>query len=155
MQRILFILLAIASVGAGVMFYHYNQADFVTLDNNKYTFKQLKGDYIVINYFAEWCAPCLKEVPELSDFNESKPDNVHLFAVSYDNVSAEKLTELKSKYDMRFSLIKELKVDLPFQRPSFLPATFILNGEGQVAKELFGEVSSEQLQSIIRDLNDA
>jgi len=107
-QKWLVIAVAILSAIVGLILYQINQSDFTTLDGKKHRHSDYDGQYVLVNYFAEWCAPCLKEVPELSKLNQIKPDNVVLFAVSYDNLSDDKLNELQQKYQMTcFSKGKE------------------------------------------------
>ena len=35
---------------------------------------KLNGNWVVINYWADWCAPCIKEIPELNNFAEENID---------------------------------------------------------------------------------
>ena len=39
----------------------------------------LNGNWVVINYWADWCAPCIKEIPELNALNEKHKDNLKVF----------------------------------------------------------------------------
>ncbi|MFC3121780.1 TlpA family protein disulfide reductase [Agaribacter flavus] len=146
--KALYIVAAIASILFGAYFYKTNQYDFKTLDDQKFSLASLKGDYVLINYFAEWCAPCLREIPELSAFNRIKGDNVKLFAMSYDQLSRDKLQELKNKYEMDFPLITDIKTSLPFEAPKYLPATFVINPDGSVAGQLLGEQTVESLLEV-------
>jgi thiol-disulfide isomerase/thioredoxin len=146
----LYVLIAAAAIIAGSAFYQLNQSDFTTLDGTKHKHSDYEGKYVIVNYFAEWCAPCLKEVPELSALNQKKPNNVALFAVSYDNLTDEKLTEIKQKYKMDFSLINQIHSPFPFDRPQYLPATYIINPDGTLKGQLFGEQTADNLLAIIR-----
>ncbi|WP_034474164.1 TlpA family protein disulfide reductase [Aestuariibacter salexigens] len=136
---------------AGASAYHFinnkDNVDFETLDGSAYQWQQLQGQWVVVNYFAEWCAPCLKEVPELNEFNEySKTnDNVSLFAVSFDQVSDSELRRIKTQYEMEFPLIKTGAVNMPMQRPDSLPATYLIRPDGTVARHLLGEQSAQKL----------
>ncbi|MBT1449588.1 TlpA family protein disulfide reductase [Glaciecola sp. XM2] len=147
-------ILVIAPIAAlvGVMFYVYNQSDFTTLDGEQHKHSDLRGQYVLVNYFAEWCAPCLKEVPELSELQRIKPDNVLLFAISYDDVTDDKLRELQIKYEMEFPLINTISEPFPFERPQFLPATYVLKPDGTVAGQLFGEQTAESLLNVIAEI---
>ena len=151
-QKWLIIPVALVAAAVGVYFYHLNQYDFTTLDGKGYKHSDLNDQYVFVNYFAEWCAPCLKEVPELVKLEKRKPDNVSLFAISYDNISDEKLMELKVKYNMDFPLINRIETPFPFERPQFLPATFVLNPDGTLAGQLFGEQTAESLLNVISDI---
>ncbi|MEM0911594.1 MAG: TlpA disulfide reductase family protein [Pseudomonadota bacterium] len=154
-QKIIIICFVSAAFLTGLFVFSSQQYDFKTLDEKKVKLSELEGDFVVINFFAEWCAPCLKEIPELNAFNESKPDNTHLFAISYDNLTEEALGALKHKYNMQFDLVSFIKTQLPFDKPAYLPATYIITPDGEVQGPLLGEVTNETLANVIRDLAGA
>lgn len=151
-QKWLVIAVAILSAIVGLILYQINQSDFTTLDGKKHRHSDYDGQYVLVNYFAEWCAPCLKEVPELSKLNQIRPDNVVLFAVSYDILSDDKLKELQQKYQMNFPLINNIITPFPFDRPQYLPATYVINKDGTLAGQLFGEQTAESLLQIISEM---
>jgi hypothetical protein len=91
-------------------------------------------------------------VPELSELQRIKPDNVLLFAISYDDVTDDKLRELQIKYEMEFPLINTISEPFPFERPQFLPATYVLKPDGTVAGQLFGEQTAESLLNVIAEI---
>ena len=63
------------SVIAGFVGYQYTKADFVTTDGTTYQWQELEGNWVIINYFAPWCVPCLREMPELHEFDRALPAN--------------------------------------------------------------------------------
>ncbi len=151
-QKIIFIGLVVAAFVTGVLVFYLQQYDFKTLDQEKVKLNDFEGEFVVINYFAEWCAPCLKEIPELNKFNQQKSDNMHLFAISYDNLSVPALIELREKYSMKFDLITDVKTALPFNKPAYLPATYVIKPDRSVHGPLLGEVTHEMLVNVIAEL---
>lgn len=141
---------------AGVFTYRITTYDFKTLDDQKYTWNELKGDWVVVNYFAKWCAPCLREVPELNAFYEaSQGDGVAMFMVSYDPLSAQELTSIQQEYKISVPIIVPSdNVVMPNTHPRFLPATFIINPQGGVAMELFGEQTAQSLMTTLKALQE-
>lgn len=142
------------AMGLGVWAFHVNQHDFKTLDGQSHSWSDYKGQWVVVNYFAEWCAPCLKEIPELNAFADyaSSANNVSLFAISYDSLSPEALQKLKDQYNMEFALIDSREPQMLNPMPKNLPATFIISPAGEVKKRLLGEQTNESLQQIIAAL---
>ena len=52
-------------------------------------FSELRGDWVVLNYWAEWCAPCRKEIPELNELQEHSVEPgaaVRVFGINYDGL---------------------------------------------------------------------
>jgi thiol-disulfide isomerase/thioredoxin len=146
---LLYFTLATCAFAGGLFSYHQLSYDFKTLDEKKYKHSDLKGSIVVINYFAEWCAPCLREIPELNEFYHQAPDNVKLFAVSFDKLSNDKLREIQIKYNIEFPLIAELATNFSFEKPQYLPATFIIKPNGELAGQLLGEQTITTLNDVI------
>lgn len=121
--------------------------DFTTNQGNEQAWSDYSGEYVVVNFFAEWCAPCLKELPELNEFHQLHGEEVSLIGVSYDQLNEEKLQALVDKYDIQFPLmLSEPMPNLPFERPKMLPATYIIKPSGEVSEPLLGEQSLESLR---------
>lgn len=140
------------AIGLGV--YWHQQKDFTVLDGNTGRWQDYHGEYVVINYFAEWCVPCLREVPELNAFAQyaSAESGVSLFAISFDDLDNDSLRAIRDKYNMEFDLIETAEANMPNPRPGSLPATFIIGPDGKVLTQLLGEQSSEKLQARIAQL---
>jgi len=121
--------------------------DFHTDTQGAQSWSDFEGEYVVVNYFAEWCAPCLRELPELNEFHEAHADKVTLLGVSFDPLNNNQLAALKEKHQIEFPLIQtEPTPSFPFARPKMLPATYIVGPDGSVEGPLLGEQSIESLQ---------
>lgn len=122
--------------------------DFKTLDGQSYSWHGLEGKWVVVNYFAQWCAPCIKEIPELNEFAsfaETRHD-IALFAVNFDTATPDESRALLAKYGIEFDLMEEAPVRAPFERPNALPATFIISPDGELIARLDGEQTNQGLQ---------
>ena len=148
---LLYVVVGISSLALGITYQLNNRYDFTTLDGSTYQFKELQGKWIVINYFAEWCAPCLREIPELNEFSKliDRNQNAVLFGVSYDAIQDHELSLLAEKYNIEFPLINNIKTALPFESPKYLPATYLIRPDGTLAGQLLGEQNSKSLNQVI------
>ena len=149
---VFYFLLATCAFSCGLLTYRYITWDFKTLDEKKYKHSDLQGSVVVVNYFAEWCAPCLREIPELNEFYHQMPENVKLFAISFDEVSTEKLREIQLKYNIEFDLVADVATPFSFNKPQYLPATFIIKPNGELAGQLLGEQTVKSLNEAISSL---
>ncbi|GAC29350.1 TlpA family protein disulfide reductase [Brumicola pallidula] len=148
---LLYLVVGIGSLTLGVSYQLSNRYDFTTLDGSTYRFEELQGKWVVINYFAEWCAPCLREIPELNEFKAltDGKQNAVLFGVSYDAMQDHELSLLAKKYNIEFPLINNVKTVLPFETPKYLPATYLIRPDGTLAGQLLGEQNSKSLKQAI------
>jgi thiol-disulfide isomerase/thioredoxin len=148
---LLYLSVGIITLSLGVAYQIHTRHDFTTLDGANYQFNDLKGKWVVINYFAEWCAPCLREIPELNQFKalSDEAQNAVLFGVSYDAMQDHELSLLAEKYEIEFPLINHVETALPFEPPKYLPATYLIRPDGTLAGQLLGEQSIKSLKEAI------
>lgn len=141
---------AIIAMISGIFFYQYQRFDFKDISGNEYRWSVLNQEIVVVNYFAEWCAPCIKEVPELNTLHEwvENQQDMTFVAVSYDNLTANELADVGDKYDMRFPLIADVGENFPINKPQYLPATFIIK-DTVIHGPLLGEQTFETLKDAI------
>lgn len=152
-RTVLLIIVMVASLGAGMWLYQHNKFDFKTLDGNQYRWADLRGEWIIINYFAPWCTPCLREMPELHHFNNDLPSNTRLFAINYDVLTPDELKAMTAKFEITLNVIVANEdTQLPVERPPYLPATYIIGPEGHVQATITGEVTADLLTKKITQL---
>ena len=109
------------------------------------TIEALRGQWVVINYWAKWCKPCLKEIPELNELNSSY-DSVTVLGVNYDGATGAELAEQTQQFGVEFvSLDDDPAALLQIPRPVVLPTTIILNPAGAVVQTLVGPQTLESL----------
>ena len=152
LKKSIIALLCLLAVVLGIVVNLNQRVDFKTLDGEEYRWETLQGNWLVVNYFAEWCVPCLREIPELNQFYTENKQHLAMFAVSFDALSTAQLAELKTKYNIQFPVIAQFNADTPMSRPKSLPATFIIGPDGRVVKQLLGEQSAESLSLAIEHL---
>jgi len=124
--------------------------------------EQGRGNLVVVNFWATWCPPCVKEMPELARFYRAyRDDGVHFLSVSADHHSTRdsKVVPFVKSYEIPFpvqvmylespdALIEELPIDWD----GALPATFIFGPDGEVAKSWIGEVNYDILADAVAEI---
>lgn len=114
---------------------------------------RLAEQWLVINYWAVWCAPCRKEVPELNALHHQLRDQgVQVLGVNYDQLQGEELLEDSQQLGIVFSVLSidpALRFKLPETRG--LPATYIVNPQGQLVSQLRGEQTQEGILQALRE----
>lgn len=113
----------------------------------------LKGRFVILNFWATYCIPCRKEMPDLAAIqNEYAAFGVQVIGVSMDEPEDRQLV---------LQFIKETKVNFPiwtgatvndmmkFGLGPALPATLIINREGHVAKVISGVINKSDLKKQI------
>mgnify|MGYP000846030684 CR=1 FL=1 len=115
----------------------------------KVTAEQLQGQWLVINYWAQWCKPCRTEIPELNLLNEQlKNRQAQVIGVNFDALQGEPLREAADSFDIRFTVLASdpaQRYGLP--RNDVLPVTYIVDPKGALRERLVGEQTAEGLLS--------
>ena len=116
--------------------------------------ERLQGQWVVINYWAQWCAPCIKEIPELNRLDQEYT-GVTVVGVNYDGTNGEELELQRQKLGVTFaSLESDPAAQLGIPRPVVLPTTFILDPTGRLVATLIGpQTLASLVQATQQDLN--
>jgi len=108
------------------------------------------GEWVVINYWATWCAPCRKEMPELSQLHEQR-DDITVLGLAFEDTDDAAFDVFLAEFHASYPI---LRVDVyqppePFGAPKVLPTTIILNPEGRVVKTFLGPVTREAIERFV------
>ena len=118
-----------------------------SVPEDKADLQSLRGQWVVINYWAEWCKPCLEEIPELNKLDSAYPA-VTVVGINYDGATGEELAQQAQKLDIQFALWEQdPSSELGVARPAVLPTTIVVNPEGEIATTLIGPQDFEALSA--------
>ncbi len=128
--------------------------EFHLLDGTPKRLADYEGRWLVLNFWAEWCAPCRKELPELASFARQHAGRADVLAVSYDPLSATELAAVVKRLDIRVPVMATEPVPhLPIGLPSALPATWLVAPDGTFHGPLMGEQTAASLQKHIQAID--
>lgn len=122
------------------------------LADGSYTrLSEWEGRTVVINYWAEWCAPCREEIPEFNRlYAETGAGGPLVVGVNYDELRVEDLQGVISRMDVRFPTLQSDPWQLlGYERPETLPTTIVRAGDGTVTEMMRGPQTLESLQAAV------
>tara|TARA_B000000609_G_scaffold52108_1_gene38221 strand:- start:81 stop:533 length:453 start_codon:yes stop_codon:yes gene_type:complete len=126
--------------------------DIEVYNGSNTNLNKLDGNWIVINYWADWCAPCIKEIPELNEFAYDNKD-IFVFTFNFDQLDQEDLEPIARKFNIQVpSLITHPRDIWGIQTPPAVPATFFINPNGELVLSLFRPQTKDALNNILLDL---
>tara|TARA_B100000035_G_scaffold50118_1_gene38693 strand:+ start:42 stop:494 length:453 start_codon:yes stop_codon:yes gene_type:complete len=129
--------------------------DIEVFNGSNTNLDKLEGNWIVINYWADWCAPCIKEIPEINEFANENED-ILVFTFNFDQLDREDLVPVAKKFNIEVpSLITHPRDIWGIQTPPAVPATFFINPNGELSLSLFRPQTKDALNSILMDLKQA
>lgn len=116
--------------------------------------EQLEGQWLVINYWAEWCGPCRTEIPELNALAEQlKGKHTQVIGVNFDALQGEALSKAADAMGIGFIVLAQdpaERYQLP--RSEALPVTYLVDPKGQVRERLMGEQTAAGLSKRLAEL---
>ena len=108
------------------------------------------GKILLVNYWAEWCAPCREEIPELNRFYREHRDQVLVLGINFDQLPAEQVRRQADKFGIAFPLLAAAPQGRWGQpMPQVLPSTLIIDANGQWRRTLVGPQSAESLSEAV------
>lgn len=125
-----------------------------TLDGEVVTLSELKGEKVMLNFWASWCPPCREEMPEMQEFYEEYKDEINIIAVNY-NEKDEKVSEFLDEFGYTFPT--------PLDRDGAignnygvltLPTTYFINTDGMIQEPRhIGPMTYEFMEEMLHTLN--
>jgi thiol-disulfide isomerase/thioredoxin len=123
------------------------------LDGSDFELAELKGQVVVLDFWASWCAPCMMAMPQLEAVCREFPDDVHLIGVNLQQDPA----EIKRALDrLQISLDVVLDRDgvaAARYQASAIPQTVIIDRDGRIANLFVGATRnfSEQIRTALQN----
>jgi thiol-disulfide isomerase/thioredoxin len=121
------------------------------VNGSKVNLNQYQGRWLVVNYWATWCPPCIAEMPELQSFHDEHVDKgAMVIGINAENISKQQLMTFLDDYFITYPNF----VAGPTQQSELglipgLPTTFMVSPEGEVVARQVGPVTREMIEQFI------
>ena len=121
-----------------------------TLDGQPFDLEAQRGRWVIVNFWATWCVPCIKEMPDISRFVTSHK-NVAAIGLAYEDSDKADIEAFLVKHPVSYP-IAQVTMDNPpkdFESPRGLPTTYLIDPDGKVARRCVGPVTEQSLGAAI------
>lgn len=121
------------------------------VDGSPANLSDYKGNWLVVNYWATWCPPCIVEMPELQSFHdEHAGKGAMVLGINAESIGREQLQTFLEDYFITYPNF----VSSPGQQSELgvvpgLPTTFLVTPEGEVVARQVGPVTREMIEQFI------
>lgn len=123
-----------------------------TLDGKIVRLSDLKGEIVVLNEFASWCAPCLLETPDLVAASQSNRDGVTFVGLNVlENSSA--VSSYKDEFQVPYPLVLDPQGEITgVYKPVGIPTSWFIDAEGVIRYVHSGPLTGEMIQNILDNI---
>ena len=110
-----------------------------------------RGKWVVINFWATWCGPCMVEIPELVRFHERhKDDDAIVIGVNFEEIETPDLVKFIDEMDISYLVVRAGDTPiLPFEPLKGLPSTFFVDPHGEYVASHVGPVTGEAIDDFL------
>lgn len=121
-----------------------------TVDGQAYDLSDQRGRWVVVNYWATWCAPCLREMPELSALDAERED-ISVLGLAFEEIEAADMRAFLQQHPVVYPIAVVDVYDPPkaFDVPRGLPTTYLIAPDGTLAQRIMGPVTRGELERVI------
>lgn len=131
-------------------------ADFKVTDTNgkTHSLSGYKGKWVLVNYWATWCPPCLEEIPDLISLHENKKNNLVVIGIALDYKTPKQVTDFTEGLLVTYPIVlggpKIVSQIGPVQG---LPTTYLFDPQGKMVAQQVGAITREAVESYIHGKN--
>jgi thiol-disulfide isomerase/thioredoxin len=115
-----------------------------------HTLAGYKGKWVLVNYWATWCPPCLEEIPDLIALHENRKNNIVVIGVALDYRSAKQVTDFAEGLLVNYPIVLgNAQVTNQIGPVQGLPTTYLYNPDGKMVAQQVGAITREAVESYI------
>jgi peroxiredoxin len=126
---------------------------FTMLSGESLGTSDLRGKVVLVNFWATYCVPCMKEMPHLvQTYRKFSPRGYEMIAVAVSEDQPERVAAVAAKLPFKVAFDGDGTLARSFGNVHITPSTFVVDREGRIVKRYIGEPQWSELHAILEKL---
>lgn len=112
-----------------------------------------RGKWVLVNFWATWCPPCLSEIPELINLHDAhKERDLVVIGISMDSGSGRKVADFAVAHGISYPVVLgNRKIAAQIGKLEVLPTSYLYAPNGEQVSHQTGEVTRESVETYIKN----
>jgi thiol-disulfide isomerase/thioredoxin len=121
------------------------------VDGKPRSLSEFRGKWVIVNYWATWCPPCLDEIPDLIEFHEKhKNKDAVVLGINFEEADREHLLEFVDQHFMNYPVLSMDPVPVTPLGPVLgLPTTYIISPQGERVARQEGPITGAAIEAFL------
>ncbi len=121
-----------------------------TFDGSQYDLAAHRGRWVVVNFWATWCNPCLKEIPGLAALDKQR-DDIEVIGLAYEEIEHAEMVAFLKTHPIAYpiAILDVYNPPADFETPRGLPMTYVIAPDGKVARTFLGPVEAADIRAVV------
>jgi thiol-disulfide isomerase/thioredoxin len=120
---------------------------FQELDGRSYDFATLRGQVVLVNFWATWCPPCREEIPALIALQEKYKNKLLVVGISEDEIPTEEVRRFAAAQGINYPVAMTTpELRKVFRGVTALPTTFVIDRDGRLVQKHVGMLNPAQTE---------
>jgi thiol-disulfide isomerase/thioredoxin len=119
---------------------------FTDLQGKPHKFSEYKGKWVLVNYWATYCPPCLAEIPDIDRFAQANKKTFVALGMDMGGSSVEDIEAFKKELNVHYPLIpNQESTMLAFGIVMAIPTSYIISPKGEIIDKFVGIITYDDL----------
>ncbi|OGV25891.1 MAG: hypothetical protein A3F18_02965 [Legionellales bacterium RIFCSPHIGHO2_12_FULL_37_14] len=144
LSKVFFILLVYSNLA-------YADLELHPIKGKSLYLSELKGRWVLINFWASWCEPCISEIQEFNRFYKTNGQKMQLFAVNIDEVDPKEQLKLANAFNLSYPSLDADKTRASLGKHiEIVPTTIVFSPDGKLKNIYYGQMNYANLKQILK-----
>ena len=127
--------------------------DLTSTDGKKIKLSDYRGKVVIVDFWATWCPPCRKGIPDLIELQKEFKNNLVVIGISLDQDTKSDVIPFIKKYGINYPIVYGTnQVIMDYGSINAIPTSFVINKEGKIVDKHIGLVPKSEYVNKIKEI---